>query len=413
MAVRRVRSSSTASSQPRSWNQRMASSVGQSSVRSGASATQIRSMRLGEPRPPAPGARPAPPPPPRTAWRTPREGPSRDPQLRGELVGRLQQQEPHRLGVDLPPLPVGEGERGHGGLGVDGRRERDRLLPKQAGHHQVAGELAGQEVHHPRPGADARAPAPAPGPRSPRRAAACARAAAGSRRRPAGRAPSCSAAGERHRELEGQRPAPPAPGPPRRRPASRTAVSGPLEVTTSPRWWTPAARDLAEVVARPEAAQRQVLAGAASPRPPAIRKRCLPGVGVAVEPGARRDRDRLGPSAAGAPAGPASSRERRGLRASAAAAAARSWGRAATARSLRAATGGPVGPRRSAQVARAWSRASEHPQEEALQVAGLRHPQQHRVVAARTAPLQDLHVAARRRCAASSTSSSSIASGRW
>ena len=88
---------------------------------------------------------------------------------------RLQQQQPDRLGVDLPPLPVGHGERRHRAVGVDRGQQRDRPRVEQAGHHQGAlvarredvaeqragGHLADVALHGQADGAGARRRAPA------------------------------------------------------------------------------------------------------------------------------------------------------------------------------------------------------------------------------------------------------------
>ncbi len=81
--------------------------------------------------------------------------PHADAKPRRDLVGRLEQDEPERVGVDLPPLPVAHRQRRDLRLRRDRGREGDRLLPEQPRDDDRAVHLGGQQVDEPGPGADA------------------------------------------------------------------------------------------------------------------------------------------------------------------------------------------------------------------------------------------------------------------
>ena len=175
-------------------------------------------------------------------------------------------------------------------------------------------------------------------------------------------------------------------------------------------------RELAERVARAEAAQRELRA-AERRRPGEHDVEVLPRVAVAVDARLRRDLAQLERTRRAASRSAASSRARSGLSARAASGPPGCCGRAANAPPSRGGTLVPSNPPSLAAIRHPGARGStgayivprrdaaakpiptprtplQDAQDQALQVAGLRHPEEHGVVAPGPAPLEELHAAA-------------------
>src|SRR6266540_543004 len=75
-------------------------------------------------------------------------------QPRRDLVRRLEEQEPERVGIDLTALPVTRNERRDLRLRHDRRREGHRLLPEEPRDDDRAVHLGREQVLQPRPGPD-------------------------------------------------------------------------------------------------------------------------------------------------------------------------------------------------------------------------------------------------------------------